>query len=332
MNDKYSKIYELIKKSNNILVTCHTRPDGDSCGCVTALCLTLKGMNKNVTPFLLTPFADWLMFLFEGLEPVICGENASVDELMSGRWADTDLVIIVDTNSRIQLPGFEKWLDTIECPVVVFDHHITGDGLGDVEAINTEAASAGQVICDFFNTCGIDITPQVARSLFTSMASDTGWFRFGNRARGDVYRMAAKLIDIGVDPDDIYNRLYQQSSYARAKLTAKMLESMEMYFDGRVACQSILQSDFEQTGAKGRDTEGLIQEPQKIAAVQVTVLFIEQADGKLKCSMRSKGSVNVREIAQKFGGGGHDLAAGATFDLSLADTKKIILEEIGMKL
>ncbi len=332
MNKKYAKILELIKKSKNILVTCHTRPDGDSCGCVTALCLALKAMNKNATAFLLTPFADWLKFLFEGIEPFICGENASVDELMAGRWADTDLVIIVDTNSRNQLPGLEKWLDTIDCPVVVFDHHITGDGLGDVEAVNTEAASAGQVICDFFDACGIEITPQIARSLFASMASDTGWFRFGNRARGDVYRMAAKLIDIGVDPDDIFNRLYQQSSYARAKLTARMLESMEMHFDGRAACQRILQSDFDETGAKGRDTEGLIQEPQKIATVEVTLLFIEQADGKFKCSMRSKGSVNVREIAQKYGGGGHDLAAGATFETSLADAKKIILEEVGKRL
>ena len=328
MNEKYVKILELIEKSENILVTCHTRPDGDSCGCVSALCHILKAKKKTVRPFLLTPFADWLKFLFDGIEPLICGENASVEELMAGRWADTDLVIIVDTNSRNQLPGFEKWLDAIECPVVVFDHHITGDGLGDVEVINTQAASAGQVLCDFFDACGLEITQETARSLFTSIASDTGWFRFGNRNRGDVYRMAARLIDIGLDPADIYNRLYQQSSFSRAKLTARMLDSMELHFDGRVACQRILQSDFDQTGAKGRDTEGLIQEPQKISSVEVAVLFIEQADGKFKCSMRSKGGINVREIAQKFGGGGHDLAAGATFEIALPEAQKVILEEI----
>lgn len=328
---QYDKAQRLIESSKNILITCHTRPDGDSCGCVSAFCYLLEKMGKKAFPLLLTPFAGWLGFLFNGLSPFIPSTKDAAKEI-DGNFKDIDLIIIFDTNSRNQLPGFEKWLDATQIPVIVFDHHITNDGLGTVEIVNPEAASAGQVLYDFLKYCQIEITPAVAERLFVSLSSDTGWFRFGNRNRGDVYRMAAELIEKGAEPSDIYNRLFNQSTFQRARLTARMLQSIEAHYDDRVALQVIRQSDFEQTATKGRDTDGLIQEAQKISSVVVTILFIEQLDGKFKCSMRSKGGVNVRQIAQKFGGGGHDLAAGALFDIGLEDAKKAILLEVSNQL
>lgn len=332
MNEKYKEAFSLIKNAKNILITGHTRPDGDSCGSVSAFSRVLLSMGKNVVPFMITPYGDDMAFLFDGLTPFTADSDTDICEQINGVCSDIDLVILVDTNSRNQLPRFEKWLDTTDCPVVVFDHHITSDGLGDVEVIETESAAAGQIVCSFLEAMDIEITKDVANCLYTAIASDTGWFRFGNHDRGDVYAMAGRLIERGVNPPEIYGKLYQQMSEGRMRLGARAISGMERYIDGLVATQVLLLSDFAATGALGRETGGIVQEPHKIAGVDTSVIFIEQPDGEFKCSMRSKGKVNVRLIAQKYDGGGHDLAAGVTIHKPFEQVKEIILNEIAKQI
>jgi phosphoesterase RecJ-like protein len=330
--NEYHKAMSLIEKANSVLITGHTRPDGDSCGSVCALSRLLISQGKKVFPLMLTPYSDDMSFILEGVEHYIADPDVDLAPQIEANCGDIDLVILVDTNSRNQLPRFDKWLENSNAPVIVFDHHITNDNLGDVEIIDTDAAAAGQVVCEFLEAMNIDITPQIAGCLFTAIASDTGWFRFGNRNRGDVYAMAGRLIDKGADPPYIYNMLYQQMPEGKLRLIARAIDTMELHFEGRAATQQLFLSDFEATGTKGRDTGGIVQEPNKIASVDTSVLFIEQPDGKFKCSMRSKGKVNVRLIAQNHGGGGHDLAAGVTIDRPLDDIKTIILGEIKLQL
>jgi len=118
------------------------------------------------------------------------------------------------------------------------------------------------------------------------------------------------LIDYGAVPNQIYHQLYQSFSPQRFKLMVTMLGTLELHFDGRFATQYLRQADFERTGASYMDTESLIDECQRINSVEVAALFVELKDGQIKCSLRSKGSVDVRQIAQKYGGGGHTMAAG----------------------
>ncbi|MFI4910788.1 MAG: bifunctional oligoribonuclease/PAP phosphatase NrnA [Sedimentisphaeraceae bacterium JB056] len=332
MIENYKEAFELIKNAENILITGHTRPDGDSCGSVCAMSRFLLSMNKNVIPFMITPYSDDMSFILEGVEHFIADPEIDMCKQINDICDAVDLVVLVDTNSRNQLPRFEKWLDTSDAPVIVFDHHITNDGLGDVEIIDTEAAAAGQVVCEFFEALNISISKEMADNMFVAIAADTGWFRFGNRNKGDVYAMAGRLIDRGADPAKIYQKLYQQMPEGKLRLLAKSIDSMKLYFDGQVAFQHLFLSDFTATGTKGRDTGGLVNEPNKIATVDVSAMFIEQPNGQFKCSMRSKGKVNVRVIAQKYGGGGHDLAAGVTLDKSLDEAKALIKEEIAKQL
>lgn len=171
------------------------------------------------------------------------------------------------------------------------------------------------------------MTPRIAESIFIAVATDTGWFKFGN-ADSRIFHTAAELIEMGVHPNDTYRRLYQSFTPARLKLMTRMLEHLTLHAEGQIAMQYILRKDFDQTGASGPDTENLIDECQRIQSVEVAVLIVELADGKFRCSLRSKGKVDVRAVAQPYGGGGHTLAAGVTLPGPLDNVMNTLLADI----
>jgi len=238
---------------------------------------------------------------------------------------------IVDTNSCVQLPQFDEWLKKSKKKILVIDHHITNDGLGDVELVDTTAAAAGEIVLDLMKYAGWPLTPGIAEALFVALSTDTGWFRFGN-ADSRIFRCAAELIDAGARPNLLYGKMYQNFSPQRLKLMIRMLERLELHFDGRLATQCIMRSDFDETGATGPDTENLIDECQRLTSVEAAALFVELADGKFRCSLRSKADIDVRRIAQKYGGGGHKVAAGLTLTGPFENAKQIILDAVAKQL
>jgi phosphoesterase RecJ-like protein len=237
------------------------------------------------------------------------------------------LIAIVDTNSTSQLPKFDEYLKRNDKPVLVIDHHATSDGLGDVELVDSSAAATGLIILEMFKYAGWTITERIAEALFVAVATDTGWFRFSN-TDGRTYRACAELIDAGAKPTPIYDNLFHNFSQARFRLMISMLDSLELHLDNRYAAMQITQQDFEQTGAEYHDTENLINEAQRIATVTTTALFIELKDGRIRCSLRSAGGLDVSQIAAKFGGGGHKQAAGSFLPGPLENARQLILNEI----
>jgi phosphoesterase RecJ-like protein len=322
----YQKAVELVDDAGSILATTHTRPDGDACGCMAALSEALTALGKEVTLLLISPMPQWYEFLFEKKVPVL-GEDVSVEQLTQGSFGDFDLLIIVDTNSRSQLLEFEQYVKQTDRPILVIDHHVTSDGLGDVELVDPDAAAAAVILHDLFKHADWPITEKIARALLVAIATDTGWFQFSN-TDSRVLRTCAQLIDSGADPRQLYHDLYENFSPQRFKLMVAMLNTLELHLDGRYATQYLRVSDFEQTGASYTDTENLINECQRIGTVQVTALFVELRDGRIRCSLRSRGAVNVSEIAGKFGGGGHKMAAGTYLPGPLENAKKQIYDEI----
>ena len=322
----FQKAVELIDKSSNILITSHSRPDGDACGSIVAMADALAGLGKKVKPLLLSDLPKWYEFLFTE-KPAILGEDITIEQLIEGQAGEFDLIFIVDTNSYTQLPKFEQYLKQTDKPVLVIDHHVTSDGLGSVELIDTAAAAAGLIVFDLFKHAKWQLNKTIAQALFVAIATDTGWFHFAN-TDSRVYRSCAELIEIDVKPTEIYHDLYHSFSQQRFKLMTAMLNTLELHLDGRYATQHILQTDFEQTGARGMDTENLIDECHRIGSVEAAVLFVELKDGRIKCSLRSRGAVDVRKIAAKFGGGGHIMAAGTHLPGPLKNAKKLINAEV----
>jgi phosphoesterase RecJ-like protein len=326
----FQKAVELITKSNDILITSHTKPDGDACGCVSAMCEALGALGKNVTPLMLSAVPQWYEFLFTE-KPAVLGEDVQLDELIAGRFGQFDLILIVDTNSHSQLAKFNDYLKLNDKPVLIIDHHETSDGLGDVELIDSSAAATALIVLDLLKYAGRPVTGKIAEVLFVALATDTGWFQFSN-SNSRVYRACAELIDSGVKPTQIYDHLYLNFSYPRFKLMAGMLDKLELLLDGRFAAMQITQQDFEQTGAAYSDTENLINECHRIDSVEASALFIELKDGRIRCSLRSRGPLDVSKIAAKFSGGGHTMAAGTFLPGPLENAKQLILEEVSKRL
>ena len=324
--DDFQKAVELVDKSSSVLITTHTRPDGDACGSAAAMCDTLAVLGKKVELILLSPLPEWYEFLFTE-KPAILGQDLTLKQLQEEQFGEFDLIVIVDVNSNNQLPKFAEFLKQNDRPVLVIDHHITNDGLGDVELVDSSAAAAGLIVFDFLKYANWTITEKIAQVLFVAVATDTGWFHFSN-TDSRVYRTCAELIEIGANPTQLYHDLYQNLSLERFRLMTVMLNTLELHFDGRYATQQVLQQDFKQTGATPKDTENLIDECQRIRTVEAAALFVELKDGRIKCSLRSTKTIDVRKIAQKFGGGGHTMAAGVHLPGPLENAKKLILESV----
>lgn len=326
----FQKAVELINKSGNVLITAHTRPDGDACGSIVAMADTLTSLGKKTAAILLSPLPEWYLFLFAE-KPAILGEDVSIEQLKEGRLAEFDLIMLIDVNSDNQLPEFSEFLKQNHKPVIAIDHHITNDRLGDVELIDTTAAATGIIVLDLLKYAKWPINKKIAQALFVAISTDTGWFRFSN-TDSRVHQSCAELIDARANPTQIYHSLYQNFSHQRFKLMTVMLNTLELHFDGRYAAQHLLQQHFEQTGAAYKDTENLIDECQRIATVETAALFVELKDGRIKCSLRSTGTVNVLEIARKFGGGGHIMAAGVHLQGPLEHAKQLVKAEIEKQL
>jgi phosphoesterase RecJ-like protein len=322
-NDDFQKAVGLINKSENILIATHTRPDGDACGSVAAICEALTAIGRIVKPLLLTELPEWYAFLFAE-KPAIFGKDISAKELKANNF---DLIILIDVNSENQLDKFAEYLKQSDASVLVIDHHVTGDGLGDVELVDTGAAASGLIVFELMKYADWSLTKKTAESLFVAISTDTGWFRFSN-TDSRVHRAAAELIEAGVNPAQVYHYLYQNFSLERFRLMTAMLNTLEVHLDGRYATQHLTPADFEQAGAAYKDTENLVDECRRIGSVEVAALFVELKSGRIKCSLRSRGQVDVRMIAQKFGGGGHIMAAGVHLPGPLENAEKLILGEI----
>jgi phosphoesterase RecJ-like protein len=326
MNDDFDKAIELIKNSKRILITTHVKPDGDACGCVAAMCETLKRIGKNVTPLLLSSIPNWYKFLFDEKVSIL-DEDIQLNELIAGGAGEFDLIIIVDTNSTGQLPKFVDFLERNEKPVLIIDHHATSEGLGDMDLMDSSASATGLIVLELLNLAGWTITDTIAEALFVAIATDTGWFQYSN-TDSRTLRACAELIEDGAKPTSIYDTLYNNFSQARFKLRVRMLNTLELHLDDRYADMQITRQDFERTGAQYNDTENLIKEAQSISTVTTSALFIELKDGRIRCSMRSRGGLDVSRIATKFGGGGHKQAAGTFLPGPIENARKLILDEI----
>lgn len=321
-NDSQNAV-KLINKSNKVLITTHTRPDGDACGCVAAMTEVLKSLGKKTTTILLSELPQWYEFLFEE-KPSVYDKDIKPEQLF-----DIDLVVLVDVNSDNQLPKFCDYLRNRKngAKVLVLDHHVTNDGLGDVELIDTSASATGLIVYDLMQSADWPVTERIAAALFVAISTDTGWFQFSN-TDARTLTTAGALLEHGINPTDLYRRLYQNFTPERFRLMTRMFDSLELHFDGRYAVQQLTLKDFEETGASYADTENLIDRCRCINSVEAAALFVELKDGRVRCSLRSTGNVDMRLVAQKFGGGGHIVAAGVHLPGPLDNAKKLIYDAV----
>jgi phosphoesterase RecJ-like protein len=315
MSDTYQQIIEVLSRCRRVLVTTHVRPDGDAIGTTAALVLAMRKVNVDSQVLLLTHLPTKYSFLYREFGIAYTDvENGWPDEFPFEQF---DALLVADTGTWSQLPGLRERIADWRVPRIVLDHHLTQEDWADIKLVVTEAAAAAEVAAELIEQWEIPIDSAIATALYVAIASDTGWFQFSN-TRPFTHRLAATLIEKGVDTDRIYQMLYQNERAERVALQTRAMQSLELLADGRIAVMRISKDDFAQTHARVPDTENLINVPLQIRTVQVSILVTQPPEGgPIRVSLRSKGEVDVANFAEQFGGGGHARASGLKLDATI---------------
>jgi phosphoesterase RecJ-like protein len=300
----WSELVQFISRHQRFLVLTHVRPDGDAIGCQLGMVDLLEQMGKQARPVIASRFPSRYRFMDTDKRIQRFGPGNDCFQ-----WAQA--LIIVDTGVWGQLGDCGRAIKERDLPRLVIDHHLTQDDVGAIQLVDTTAEACGRLIVEAFDACGKSPSPMAASALFVALAMDTGWFHH-SAVRADTFELASRLVRSGAEPSVIYQHLYERGSLARTRLLGRVLERMQTVAEGRIAYSEVLFSDYAATGAVPEDTEDFVQYCRAIDGVEVGILFIEQADGAIKVSFRSRDQVNVADIARAFGGGGHARASGAT--------------------
>jgi phosphoesterase RecJ-like protein len=211
---------------------------------------------------------------------------------------------------------------------ICIDHHYTNQEIWDIKIVDVDACATGELIFDYIRRFERDKLPyEIAEAIYIAILTDTGSFRFTNSTpRSHI--ITAELIEMGINPREVYSKVYESYSLEKIRLLAKALDRLQIDERRKIAWTTIPNEIMESINARREDVEGIVEQLSVIGGVDITLLFLELPNGKVKVSLRSKGSHNIDEIAVKFGGGGHKHAAGILFaNGKLTDNAETVVEE-----
>ena len=320
-----SQIAKFILESKKIGITYHVSPDGDAVGSVLALFNALKSLNKDCYIISKDTLSENLKFL-KGSDEITGEITEPVDE--------TDVVVVLDCGN---LERVSANLKEFTGTIINIDHHLSNDKYGDINYIDSNAAATAEIVFELLNLMGISfekedsVIKDIGTCMYTSIVTDTGAYRHSN-VKERTHRISAVLKKIGVDNTFIYQSLFDNKDFSRIKLIGKALSSMQLILNGKVALLEIDKNFTADLGIDIGDTSDIISYGLQIKGVEVTLLLKEVEDG-VKASLRAKSYVDVRKIAEVFGGGGHIRASGIKIkNMSMEEAKYEILNEIQKEL
>jgi phosphoesterase RecJ-like protein len=304
MKAEFTEIAEIIRQKDRFLLVTHVNPDGDGIGSEIALHRFLKRLGKTSTIVNGHPAPVNFHFLDPKAEVQVY--NPSIHQSLA---SSVDVIFILDISNRDRLGRCGAVVRSSNALTICIDHHISNDKSADVNLIDVEASSTGELIYRLISVMDGEITLDIAEPLYVSLITDTGSFRFSN-TNSIAHSIAAHLVEVGVRPRDIYESLYENSSIGRIKLLGFALAELKSAADGRIAWSKITMEMMRATNTRPQECEGFVDYLRLLKDVEVCLLFIELEGGKTKVSLRSRGTVDVNKIAGEFGGGGHQHAAG----------------------
>ena len=304
----WASLLDLLRQSDDFLLTSHIRPDCDALGSELGMAAVLESLGKKVRIVNAQATPPGLAFM----DP-----DKKIESLEGGVKPESlhgcGLLVVLDTSAFAQLGPMGDVVRAVRPKVVVIDHHVSEDDLCDRWFKDTAAEATGRIVTEIALRLGVKPTVPIASPLFCAMATDTGWFRFPSTS-GETFRIAARLVDAGASPAATYRDLFEQDTLPRLNLVGRALAGAVTSHDGKVIKSEVRQADFKATGARAGDTEDLINTTLTVKGTQLAYILIELADGKVKVSFRSRSHVDASKLAAEFGGGGHKAAAGATLD------------------
>ena len=293
-----------LRAGRRVALSTHMNADGDGCGSEAALTRILAALGLEAWIVNPTPWPAMFDFL--------CGEGV-LDRSREGAAAlrGVDALIVVDISDVKRLGVLADRVRALTVPKLVIDHHLSSDEpAGTITLSDTSACATGELVFDLATTLGVDITEPIARSLYTAILTDTGGFRFSNTSPR-CHAIAGRLLAAGIDPEDMYRRIYASVSLKRLQLLRDALDTLRVDEASGVAWISVPAGALEQYGLQSEDLDGIVEHPRSITGTRLALFFRDLGHGKVKVSFRSTGDVDVNRFAKRFGGGGHARAAGA---------------------
>lgn len=314
----YSKLNDIIKSSKNILIISHINPDGDTLGSMCGLySAILDNYKKKCDMMSISKIPDVYSFL-----PHL-NEVKNIEDYDKSR--EYDLVINVDVASLDRICDAKTLFDKAKFRVNI-DHHKTNSAYGDLNFINPDASSTGEVLFNCFSEMGWRVNLDAAICLYTAILTDTGSFRFDN-TKPLTFDTAGKLVEIGVQPSDIYKKVYESDSKTLVMFQAHCISKAKFLDNDKIAYTIVYKKDMEKFSAGDDCMEGLTEKLRAIVTTRIAFVAKEMKNGGTKVSMRSK-FADVAEICEIFGGGGHKFAAGCTIKAPVEEAVRKVLEEI----
>jgi phosphoesterase RecJ-like protein len=302
-----------------VAISTHLNADGDGCGSESALARLLAAQGlapRIVNP---TPWPDMFDFLL--------GDDVD-DQTSRGSKAlrDIDLLIVLDISDVRRLGNLTETVRALTVPKLVIDHHQPSDDpAGTLTVADTAACATAELVYDLATVLGWEVTPAVARSLYTGMLTDTGGFRFSNTSPRCL-SVAGQLLACGVDPEEMYTRIYASAPAGRVRLMAEVLGTLQVDESVGLSWLTMNADALEKHRVKAEDLDGIVEHARSIAGTRMALFFRDLGHGKVKVSFRSVGGTDVNAFARKFGGGGHAKASGAMLPGTLDQVRDLVVE------
>lgn len=313
---EFAPLAELIRSHERFAVVAHIHPDGDAIGSTLALGTALKNMGKHVVMMNEDGVPSNLSFL-PGVEEIIItpAEPLDVEVAVS---VDNGALKRLGERSVHALSGAKLWVN--------IDHHQTNEMFGDVQCVLPEECATGALLYYFFKYMDIPITPVMRDALYVAVSTDTGSFQY-QMTTAAVMELAADLIRMGVNVQDINRELYQEKPWVKMQLFREVLNGMQLTPDGKICSFCLTNEAKKRIGCQPEDTEGLIDLLRSVQGVWLAAYLEEvEDDPRIRISLRSKIPViSVSELAARFGGGGHAMAAGVRIKGPIEEVRSIIL-------
>lgn len=311
--------FRKIKEAKNIAVSGHINPDGDCiAACLGLVTYILDTYPEKKVDILLEPISDKFHFLKHS------------DKILQKKPIEEpyDLYFVMDCSDQGRLGDFQKYFEEAAFKICV-DHHISNPGFGDLTFIDADASSTCEILYDIFDEKKISF--DTAQCLYLGIVHDTGVFKHSSTTR-KVMEIAGALIDKGVRPDFIIDETFYKKTYIQNQILGRALMESILLMEGKIIFSAIKKKDMDFYGIESGDLDGVIDQLRVTEGVECALFLYEKTEGQFKVSLRSNGKVDVRKIAEKFGGGGHVRAAGCTVDGNVRDIVNNITTFIEQKL
>jgi phosphoesterase RecJ-like protein len=307
------QIRDEVRRRQRFLLTSHARPDGDSIGSQLAMAFALDALGKDVRIVNSDAAPDHYLD-FPGMDRI---------EIATSVDGGADAVIVMECSdlARTGVAGLDRHF------IINIDHHAGNRLYGALNWFDESAAACGEMVFDLIRALDVPLTLEIATHIYLAILTDTGAFHHSN-ITPRTFEICRKAVEAGVNPAAMARRVFDSNSFGKLKLIGALLDSMELVDHGRLAVLYIDDRMLEACGCTHNDTEGLINLPLTAREIQAVVFFKVSSGGDVRVSMRSKYDVDVRMVANAFGGGGHKNAAGFTVTGRLDEVKPVILERL----